>query len=350
MPKKASPLNNLKLLNPALAKQWHPVQNGSLTPCDVLPNSNMKAWWLCPYGHEWRVSVADRNTGKGCPYCKGRYLTLQNCLAAQNPDLLKQWHPTRNGSLTACDVQPGSHKKVWWLCQYGHEWQSEIRERTNGQGCPFCSHHRVTFPTSLAVRNPVLAGQWHPTKNASLTPYDVLPNSHKKAWWQCPRGHVWKANIGNRHLGRNCPYCVNQRVHQENCLAAWNPELAGQWHPTRNGSLTPSDVLPNSNKRVWWLYPCGHELEASIYSRNKGSGCFLCNTQLVSYCKSLLFKNSKLVGEWHPIRNGSLNPSHIGFKSTRIVYWICEFKHVWSETVKKRMIDEGCPMCISKNA
>jgi hypothetical protein len=35
-------------------------------------------------------------------------------------------------------------------------------------------------------------------------------------------------------------------------LADVNPELAKQWHPDKNGDLTPDDVLPGSNKKVWW--------------------------------------------------------------------------------------------------
>tara|TARA_B110000285_G_scaffold180449_1_gene203483 strand:+ start:85 stop:225 length:141 start_codon:yes stop_codon:yes gene_type:complete len=35
-------------------------------------------------------------------------------------------------------------------------------------------------------------------------------------------------------------------------LAEVNPELAEEWHPTKNGELTPFDVTKGSNKKVWW--------------------------------------------------------------------------------------------------
>jgi len=34
------------------------------------------------------------------------------------PDVAKQWHPTKNGSKKPEDYRPGSHIKVWWLCNY----------------------------------------------------------------------------------------------------------------------------------------------------------------------------------------------------------------------------------------
>ena len=52
-------------------------------------------------------------------------------------------------------------------------------------------------------------------------------------------------------------------------LSESHPELAAQWHPTRNGSLTPDHVLAGSAKKAWWICPKGpdHEWEASIVSR-----------------------------------------------------------------------------------
>ena len=32
-----------------------------------------------------------------------------------------------------------------------------------------------------------------------------------------------------------------------------NPKLAKEWHPTKNGNLTPKDVTPSSGQKVWWI-------------------------------------------------------------------------------------------------
>jgi len=46
-------------------------------------------------------------------------------LAEVNPELAKQWHPTKNGILSPYDVKPNSSMKIWWKCQKGddHEWK-----------------------------------------------------------------------------------------------------------------------------------------------------------------------------------------------------------------------------------
>ncbi|WP_396824476.1 zinc-ribbon domain-containing protein [Micrococcus yunnanensis] len=50
-------------------------------------------------------------------------------------------------------------------------------------------------------------------------------------------------------------------------MADLRPDLAAQWHPTRNAPLTPHDVRPGSHKRVWWRSPGGQEWESSVYNR-----------------------------------------------------------------------------------
>ena len=124
---------------PALAKEWHPTKNNDLLPKHCTPKSSKKVWWVCQKGHEWKASIAGRNSdGRGCPYCSGRKPTKEKTLAVVNPALAKEWHPHKNNDLTPYDVSRYSNKKVWWTCQKGHEWEATVGNRTIGRGCPHC--------------------------------------------------------------------------------------------------------------------------------------------------------------------------------------------------------------------
>ncbi|MDO9391013.1 MAG: zinc-ribbon domain-containing protein, partial [bacterium] len=203
-------------------------------------------------------------------------------------ELAKEWHPTKNGSLTPSDVTQGSHKKVWWQCKKDktHEWATIISIRNKGVGCPYCSNRMVNHQNCLATTNPELAKEWHPTKNGSLTPNDVTQASNKKVWWQCKKdkSHEWAANISNRNKGSGCPYCSNKAVNHQNCLATTNPGLAKEWHPTKNGTLSPKDITPGSDKKVWWQCKKDktHEWRAAVYKRSKGRGCPYCSGRAVN--------------------------------------------------------------------
>ena len=140
--------NSLAELNPELAKEWHPTENGDLTPYDVTPGSGKKVWWKCDKGddHKWESSVANRSKGRGCAICRGFKVVHSNCLVTLNPELSKQWHPTKNGSLTPFDVTVGSDKRVWWKCDKGddHEWEASVGNRHNLEtGCPIFSGKKI---------------------------------------------------------------------------------------------------------------------------------------------------------------------------------------------------------------
>jgi hypothetical protein len=270
---------NLKKIKPKLAKEWHPAKNGNLTPEAFTPSSARKVWWLCGNNHEWLARISSRTHGAGCPFCAGKSVCQDNCLQTKNPELSREWHPTKNGKLTPKDVTSGRNKKAWWRCQKGHEWQAIVRSRVKGAGCPFCKGLYASKEKNLQVIDPELAKQWHPVKNGNLTPKDVLPYSMVRVWWQCKKGHEWQASIAYRTKRRGCPRCIRRKATKYHNLQALNPKLAMEWHPTKNGDLSPEDTLPGAHKKIWWLCKKGHEWQAYVFSRSKGSGCRQCNRQ-----------------------------------------------------------------------
>jgi len=109
-------------------------------------------------------------------------------------------------------VSAYSNKKVWWLCEKGHEWQAVINSRRNGVGCPFCAGKQaIEGINDLATINPNLALQWHTSKNGQLSPQNVKASSNRVVWWICEKGHEWKASIGSRNAGRGCPNCSKKK-------------------------------------------------------------------------------------------------------------------------------------------
>ena len=175
-------------------------------------------------------------------------------MASLNPQLASQWHPTKNGDMTADDLPIGSHNKVWWKCPEGpdHEWPTTPSKR-QAQGCPFCGSRRLSVTNSLSAKAPELARWWHPTKNGEVRPQDVMKGSGKKVWWKCPVAddHEWQAPPGNQEATRaKCPFCRNLYVSADNSLESLYPVTAELWHPTKNVDLTPRAVTAHSNKKV----------------------------------------------------------------------------------------------------
>ena len=271
---------NNSLLNnyPELCKEWNFAKNGKLLPKNFASKSNKKVWWQCSKcSYEWEAQISKRTIGRSCPACAGKVPTERNRLDAINPILAKEWHPIKNGELSPANVTFGSHKKVWWQCSIcSHEWQAQISNRSNGNCCPACTGKVVTERNNLAVTHPHFIKEWHTTKN-ELTPKQVTFGSHKKVWWKCSKcSYEWMASINKRSSGRGCPACANRVVTEWNNLKATHPDLAEEWHMTKN-KLTPQKVVSGSNKKVWWkCSKCSCEWQSIIVSRTKGNKCPKC--------------------------------------------------------------------------
>lgn len=266
-----------------LLTQWDTGKNGELAPDDVSRGSHARVWWKCEKGHSWQAEVRMRTGGNDCPVCSNKLLlTGENDLAVRFPKIAAEWDMDKNGGLAPDKVLYGSHRRVWWKCGKGHSWQAEVRTRTSGTGCPVCGNKKTAAgENDLASAFPDIAAEWDAEKNNGLMPDGIMPGSSKKVWWRCPRGHSYRAAVYTRSIvGHGCPYCAGRRVLAGfNDLASREPELAAEWHPSLNGSLTPETVTPGSHKKVWWMCREGHAWRAVIYSRTgrQRAGCPVCS-------------------------------------------------------------------------
>ena len=195
--------NSLLKLYPEIAKEWHPIKNGSLSPENVRYASGKKIWWLCSKcSNEWVMTVNQRALrGQGCPECgKIKRVTSFNksivkergSLVQHHPELLADWDYEKN-SINPNDVSNASNKKVYWKCNVcGHEWCAEIQSRTiGGNGCPSCRNIKFGLKrktpikgNSFAEKYPELLSAWDYEKNL-LSPYEYKPKSNQIVVWKC---------------------------------------------------------------------------------------------------------------------------------------------------------------------
>ena len=351
--------NSLASVNPQVAAQWHPTKNGDVAPNQVRAFSGNKFWWKCDKGpdHEWVRDVRARAIREaGCPFCLNDRGSVTNSLAALHPEIAAQWHPTKNGDFAPDQVPTGSAKRYWWKCDKGldHEWEAMVNSRTGkGYGCPFCAGNQVSETNSLSFRFPEIAATWHPTKNGDSTPAQITAGSDKKFWWKCDKApdHEWEAAVKDRTKFTGCPFCAGQRVSQTNSLASLFPEIAAQWHPTKNGDLTPDQITAGSGKKYWWKCDKGpdHEWAAVLKSRTHlGAGCPSCYNRQASVTNSLSLTNPVIAAQWHPTKNGDLTSDKVPAGSTKKYWWKCDqgSDHEWEAAVKDRTrVGHGCPFC-----
>ena len=340
--------NDLVSTGAPFLPEWDHEKNGDLIPETFGRGSNRKVWWKCSKGHNWEASVYSRTAGSGCPYCAGNTVVPGvNDIRSRMPEWVAEWDFARNGTGPE-KTAVTSAKKVWWKCGRGHSYRSSPACRIRGHGCVYCAGRKV-LPgfNDFASGYPGLLEEWDYRKNR-IDPSEITRSSNRRVWWKDCHGHEWLASVADRSAGTGCPYCSGRMVLLGfNDLAGRHPDIAREWDTGKNGGLRPEDVTYGSNRTVWWRCGQGHSWRASVAARTGGGhGCPYCgNRKAWPGFNDLLSCLPVIAREWDHLKNGSLMPDEVTYRTGRLVWWQCGKGHSYRMSVYGRWKGQGCPYC-----
>ena len=299
-----------------------------------------------------------------------KYATqIKHSFADKYPELAKEWHPTKNGTLKPTMFKPKSGFKAWWLCpKCGNEYEQQLGHRATGTGCPKCAlkymgnQYRMNLIKKKgSITNPILLKEWNYEKNGTLTPEQFTNSSDFRVWWKCSKcGYEWESRIKDRKKAKNCPKCAGLELFVgENDFATLHPDLLCEWDYEKNVGLDPHNIHHGSNMMVWWkCSKCGNEYQAPVCRRDKGSGCRKCSdkSNVALAMKTLVAKRGslgdvcpELVKEYSP--NNKLSIYEISPGSGKKVKWICSTcGYNWEAPPHVRKRGSGCPVCGQKKS
>jgi Probable Zinc-ribbon domain len=270
--------DSLEARHPGIAAEWHEFRNRTRHPREIFDESSLLAYWRCRRcGHTYRMCVNSRisqSAPQGCPNC------------TDDPRVNLYLVPQASVEFTLSDLNFGidpellpENYQVFWNCKCGghliYESFSHLCERE--WQCSVCLSKQNTKYLS---DYPELCLQLVTVDGNTVDPQTVPAGSHKLATWQCDRGadHTWTTPVYSRVLDRSdCPFCANRMASATNSLANF-PALSNEFHPFKNGLLTPDKVVASARLLLWWLCAyCAHEWERYVYLRTqRGSRCPRC--------------------------------------------------------------------------
>lgn len=145
---------------------------------------------------------------------------------------------------------------------------------------------------------------------------------------------------------------MGRKLTDENKLINTHPELAEEWHPTKNKKVIPENISFGSEKYVWWKCPNGpdHEWEMMVLTRTKGGKCPFCINRKVSVTNSLKTLYPEIALDWDYNKNGEYLPENTLAGTNEKRYWRCHAcNYEWITKVSKRTKEgSGCPKCSKK--
>lgn len=344
-----TPTHNLAVKHPDVAKRWS--TKNPVSPLEVTPSSNKRAWWVCDEGHEYDATITKASNGRGCPYCSGRKVLIgYNDFATIYPDIAKELDDARNDGITGYDIASGSNVRLWFKCDNGHEAYSLVKKRVQSKGCPKCK--TPVKRGALSEEHPDISKQWDTEKNGNLSPEDVTSGSKKTVWWICDKGHSYDTSVVEKVRGGSsmCPVCRGRRVIPGvNDLATIRPDLAKEWDSGKNKN-SPHEVAYKSMRNAHWKCSQGHTWEALINRRAYGEGCPYCaNKRVFKGGNDLATTHPDVAEEWDFERN-TLTPQEVTAGSNVVVGWVCKKGHRYERSPKSRTghAKTGCSYCTGR--
>lgn len=130
-----------------------------------------------------------------------------------------------------------------------------------------------------------------------------------------------------------------------NSLSNLYPHLAQEFNHVLNG-ITPDKVAGQSNKKMWWTCPKGHNYQAPISRRSaSGSGCAYCaNVKVLKGFNDLATAYPELAKQLDEDKSGFTAYEVMG-KSSKRAWWKCAEEHSWEAVISSRANGRGCPSC-----
>lgn len=304
-------------------------------------------------------SSCTQNKKPSKPAGTGRISFKDSC-----DEAISWWDHARNDENVFATITVKARRKMWWICpECGENFEESVQQMTGGfPKCPVCAERRRLSEEDLLRRYastrvadvPMLLQAWDDEADPKLVM--VAHGGFPLYRFRCPNGHHPRLTVF-RYLQAGCPPCrsaetieariqaaaVSEMSHQ---LADRSPEIASQWHPTLNGSLTAKDVVFDSKRIVWWLDPrCGHEWQESVRLRDSYQRyrCPVCRTIL----DSIGYQMPELAAEWSP--SNPLNAWQVRpFGALSFIpEWVCSAnsEHRWAATLPVRSNGGDCPEC-----
>lgn len=261
------------------------------------------------------------------------------------------WDHERNTEKDYRTATVLARRECWWVCpDCGHQFTAQVKKMAERPECPVCEQKRRDEWAAEHARLKTLTIAQVPELKAAfaeeaLDPQDVPVDTMAMVRFRCPAGHHPRVSPIT-YLNAGCQFCRATTPKGERSLAKVQPEIAAQWHETRNGALTPENVVWTSKRSAWWRAECcGTEWQERICDRDKYDRmrCRTCDTIL----GSLAWHDPGLAAEWdtlNPMTAWQVRPQA---SPTFTPWWVCSVdpSHRWQAPLASRAVGAGCPDC-----
>ena len=262
--------------NELLMSEWNWEKNNELRlyPDKLKCKSNKKAWWKCDNGHEWQSCICNRTIYNGkCPHCNredhisNQEMKVYYYIKVYFPDAISGYN---NKDLKIKELDVFIPSLNIGIEYDGQAWHKDVeRDKRKDIACQEKNVHLIR------IREPKCP------KYDSTCAFIYLSDLSTNALSNAIKDILNLLDVKNPDVDPERDFSQIESLffhkRRTNSLLELFPDIAAEWHPTKNGKLKPENVTAHSAKKVWWICPvCGEEWFASVEKRVDGRGCPHC--------------------------------------------------------------------------
>ncbi len=337
---------------PELLLEWHYEKNDK-NPTEVPCGSDYKAWWVCKKcGNEYQTRVSHRINNHACPFCsnppkkiKIGFNDLKTFCGSNNMIyLLKEWD-YHNNAYPPEHYAPRANAVVNWLCPFGHSYKMRISNRTSKQSqCPICNNEQKTSFAEQAILY-YLASVFDNVENRNChiigVELDIYIPTIKTAIEY--DGHDWHKNTEKKEIIKNT-LCKEKGIRliriREGDLPVYDDCIC-----IARADYTKEESLIIVINQLFSILNVRYNDIDLNRDRTKIYEQYI----FIRKNNSLATIYPDISKEWHPTKNGVLQPDSFSYSSNKIVWWLCPKGHEYKTSINKRSLgNQGCPVCSNK--
>ena len=284
-------INDLCTTHPDLAKEWDYEENGDLLPQNVSYGMGKKVGWKCSVGHKYKATILHRSSGTNCPVCNsGRQTsfaeqTVYYYIKKLFPNAINRYKDIFDNGMEIDIYIPDIRYAIEYDGSFWHKSSKYDREKKKYEICQF-NHIKLIrikatkdggFSDVMCYADDTLFLKEDDTTALQLLIQDLY---FKLSNLSMPSTHPmirWRETVETVNVERDRYKILDYRSNICDSFEYNYPQLAAEWHPTKNGDLTPNQFKSKSSFVAWWkCSKCDYEWRTSISNRSKGTGCSKC--------------------------------------------------------------------------
>jgi len=196
------------------------------------------------------------------------------------------------------------HKKFLFDCECGHKFDISLSNINIGRWCPYCcipckklcsENKNCIICIDKSFASVDYSKNWS-NKNI-VSPFEILKNSHKKYWFECPKcKHTFEQQVTHITRSNTCNYCANRIMcdQNKNCIICFNKSFASiersSYWSIKN-KKKPIEVFKSSAEKFWFnCDKCCNEFDSRASHITDGSWCPKCRYKTEDKLNKLLIE------------------------------------------------------------